>query len=469
MSRKSVVVLAFALACWMIGGAVQAQTGGPVPIGSVHSVQRGETLFSIAQRYSSTVDAIARANGLSDAGRIYVGQQLVIPSGGDRTSRAATEPYVVQESDTLLTIARWCHTTWRALARFNGMLSPDVLHADQVIQVPMAGDSSDLVDIVEDVAHTVHADDTLLSIALRHGVSPLALTSANDIANPVLIYPGQALMIPETGSDPPPAPFVAVNVQPLPISQGKTMVIAVRTTRPVVVLKGWLFGRRVRFVEEEGVYYGLVGVHVFTRPGPYDLTLRTTDNEGQKTEISTEITVEAGRFGYERIQASPDLLDPAVIAAERERLNALRPTFTKDRRWSAPFQRPCEGAISSHFGTHRAYNDGPYTSFHSGVDLTAPRGRPVYAPAAGAVVLAEPLKVRGGAVVIDHGWGLLTGYWHLSEVEVQAGQQVAKGDLIGEVGGTGLSTGTHLHWELWVGGVSVDALQWLEEFYPWSN
>jgi murein DD-endopeptidase MepM/ murein hydrolase activator NlpD len=84
-------------------------------------------------------------------------------------------------------------------------------------------------------------------------------------------------------------------------------------------------------------------------------------------------------------------------------------------------------------------------------------------------VLAEPLAVRGNAVVLDHGWGMLTGYWHLSTMEVQVGQQVAPGDLIARIGNTGLSTGAHLHWEMWVGGVNVDPLQWLEPLYPWAD
>jgi murein DD-endopeptidase MepM/ murein hydrolase activator NlpD len=83
--------------------------------------------------------------------------------------------------------------------------------------------------------------------------------------------------------------------------------------------------------------------------------------------------------------------------------------------------------------------------------------------------MAEQLTLRGNAVVLDHGWGVLTGYWHLSAIEVQVGQKVAQGDLIARIGSTGLSTGAHLHWEMWVGGVNVNPLQWLEPFYPWPD
>ncbi|MBL7064210.1 MAG: M23 family metallopeptidase [Anaerolineae bacterium] len=266
-------------------------------------------------------------------------------------------------------------------------------------------------------------------------------------------------------------PFASVEVQPLPAAQGTTMVIAVRTTAPVT-LDGRLFEQKVHFAEEGGVYYGLVGVHVFTEPGLYELELAAVDGEGQETVITTGVVVEAGRFYYERINVSgsrANLLDPATVARDRERFDAVRHTFTPERLWAMPFQRPCVGSISSYFGSHRSYNGGPYTSYHSGVDFRAPRGTPVYASAAGTVVLAEPTALWGNAVVIDHGWGVLTGYGHLSAIEAQVGQQVAPGDLIGKVGNTGLSTGAHLHWETWVGGNSVNGLQWLEEFCPWPE
>ena len=78
-------------------------------------------------------------------------------------------------------------------------------------------------------------------------------------------------------------------------------------------------------------------------------------------------------------------------------------------------------------------------------------------------MLAEPLQVRGNAVIIDHGRGVFTGYWHLSEIYVTVGQQVVPGQMIGLVGTTGLSTGAHLHWEFRIYGIAVDPLQFLDE------
>jgi murein DD-endopeptidase MepM/ murein hydrolase activator NlpD len=476
VNRKAIVALAALLWIGSSAAPALAQSGGPPSHATVHIVQQGETLFSIARQYGLTVNAITHANGIPDPRRIYVGQRLAIPGVAGDASTAATVSYVVQAGDTLAAIARRYHTTWQTLVQINGLLSPNVIHAGQVIRVPAFPAPADQEEDSRPATgggaiYLVRPDDTLLRIALRYSTSPWTLAAIGRIANPALVYPGQELVIPGTEPGLLPQPFSSVQVQPLPVAQGTTMVIAVHTTEPVT-LQGRLFGQEVRFAGEAGAYYGLVGVHVFAEPGLYELELAAVDSQGQNTVITTGVVVESERFGYERVDlpaSRTSLLDPAVIAAERERLDALRHMFTPERRWENAFQRPCVGAVSSYFGTLRAYNGGPYTSYHSGVDFRAPGGTPVYAPAGGTVALAEPLAVRGNAVVIDHGWGVLTGYWHLSTIEVQVGQQVATGDLIGKVGSTGLSTGAHLHWEAWVGGTSVNGLQWLEEFYPWPT
>jgi murein DD-endopeptidase MepM/ murein hydrolase activator NlpD len=480
MIRK--IILALVVLLWMGASAVpvQAQSDGPTsqtpaPQMAVHIVQRGETLFSIAQRYGVTVDSIAHTNGIPDPRQIYVGQRLVIPGDREDISTGATIPYIVQAGDTLASIARRHLTTWQTLTQVNALLSPNVVYAGQIIQVPAFNTPVDEEGLASPpinggTAYIVRSDDTLLRIALRYGISPWTLATASRIANPALIYPGQELGVPGEGTGLLPEPFAAVEVQPLPAIQGTTAVITVHTTEPAV-LEGKLLGQNVGFAEEGEIYYGLVGVHVFTEPGLYELELKAVDDQGRGTTITTGVIVESGRFGFERIDVPPSrsgLLDPAVIAADQERLDTLRHRFTPQRRWTTPFQRPCAGTISSYFGSHRAYEDGPYTSYHSGVDFRAPGGTQVYAPAGGTVVLADPLALWGNAIVIDHGWGVLTGYGHLSQIDVQVGQQVMRGDPIGKVGSTGLSTGAHLHWEMWVGGTSVNGLQWLDELYPWS-
>jgi murein DD-endopeptidase MepM/ murein hydrolase activator NlpD len=471
---EKIIVLLVALLLIAAAAPVQAQASEPLPT-TVHVVERGETLLSIAQNYGTTVDAITHANGITDPRNIYVGQSLVIPARSAETGTMEVVPYVVQAGDTVSSIARRYGTTWQTLVHINELLSPNSIYPGLVIQVPRVTSTEEaratFPRTTGGLLYSVRPDDTLMRIALRYDISPWTLAANNNPTRLTLVYPGQEMIVPGKDSGPLPAPFGAIEVQPLPAVQGTTMVVAVYTTE-AVRLQGRLFDQDVYFAEEAGVYYGMVGVHVFTEPGMYELTLTAWDSAGHDTSLTTEVIVTAGRFGYERIDLPADrtsLLDPAIIAAEQQRLDTIQHTFTSERRWTTPLQRPCVGTITAYYGTHRAYNAGPYTSYHSGVDFRAPTGTPVYAAAAGTVVMAEPLTVRGNVVFIDHGWGVLTGYWHLSSTEVVVGQYVEQGQLIARVGNTGLSTGSHLHWEMWINGISVDALQWLEESFPWPK
>jgi murein DD-endopeptidase MepM/ murein hydrolase activator NlpD len=315
------------------------------------------------------------------------------------------------------------------------------------------------------IIHVVRPRETLVGIAVHHGVSMWSILGASHITNPALIYPGQELLIPGEGSGYLPAPFLWVEVQPLPAGQGSTAVVAVRVTEPVT-LTATVLGQTIRFSEEAGVYYGLVGIHAFFEPGVYELVLSATDGAGEDSTLSTGFVVDAGRYGYERINvpaSRANLLNAEVVAAERARLDQLAQTYRPERRWTGPLMRPGTGTVSSYFGTRRSYGQGPYSSYHAGTDFRGPTGTPVYVSAAGTVVLAEMLAIHGNIVVVDHGWGLLTGYAHLSAMEVVVG------DVIGKIGNTGLSTAAHLHWQVWVSGISVDGLQWLDANYPWPR
>ncbi len=471
IDKKTIVLLIALLLIAASAAPVQAQASEPPPT-TVHVVERGETLLSIAQEYGTTVDAITHTNGITDPRNIYVGQNLVIPAGGTETGTMEVVPYVVQAGDTVSSIARRYGTTWQTLVHINALLSPNSIYPGLVIQVPRVAPTSEMrvafPRTTGGLIYAVRPDDTPSRIALRYDISPWTLAANNDPTRLTLIYPGQDLVVPGEDAGPLPAPFRVIEVQPLPVTQGTTMVVAVYTTEPVR-LQGRLFDQDVYFAEEGNVYYGMVGVHVFTEPGMYELTLTAWDSDGHSTSLTTEAIVTAGRFGYERIDLPPS--DPTSISNAYERINAVRYTFNPERYWTPPFQRPCGGAISAYFGTRRAYRGGSYETgdYHHGVDFRAPGGTPVHAAAAGTVALAELIPLYGNMVIIDHGWGVFTGYGHLSSIEVKVGQQVAVGDIVGKVGSTGSSTGAHLHWEVWVGGNSVDGLQWLEESFPWPG
>ena len=140
------------------------------------------------------------------------------------------------------------------------------------------------------------------------------------------------------------------------------------------------------------------------------------------------------------------------IAVDREKKKAARQKTELSAKWGDGFSWPVLGRISGVFGSQRILNGEPKRP-HSGLDVAAPTGTPIKAPASGVVRLAETdMYFEGGLVLLDHGHWLESAFLHMSRVDVEPGQLIEKGDIIGAVGSTGRSTGPHLHWSVkWVG------------------
>jgi murein DD-endopeptidase MepM/ murein hydrolase activator NlpD len=131
-------------------------------------------------------------------------------------------------------------------------------------------------------------------------------------------------------------------------------------------------------------------------------------------------------------------------------------------KWTGLFLRPTEGPVTTAFGQARSINGGPVGPGHTGTDLASDAGTPVRLAAAGRVTWAGEMPIRGNAVLVDHGGGVKSGYHHLSAINVAVGDIVLPaGTILGAVGSTGFATGPHLHWEVTVWGVNVDAMTWL--------
>jgi murein DD-endopeptidase MepM/ murein hydrolase activator NlpD len=322
-------------------------------------------------------------------------------------------------------------------------------------------------------SYTVKSGDTMFSIAQRYGLSAAELAEYNGIPDPTKIGVGQVLKIPQrqgvaTGSDvlsrvPLPGPFKYAEL-PQTVVQGKAFVVRVALEGDSKNLEAnFLKARYVNFVPSgtgPSVYETVMGVPALQTPGVFTLTLKS----GTDT-TSVRLVVKAGAFGRQLLTLDAKteaLLRPEWVASERARLIKTCITHNEIKQWNSAFRLPIGTAprITTFFGTRRSYNGGPYRSYHEGIDYGAPQGTPVYAPAAGTVGLAEPLRVRGNSVVLLHGMGVCSGYWHLSKILVQPGKVVEAGELIGLVGTTGLSTGPHLHYEIRVSGVPVDPAPW---------
>ncbi len=381
----------------------------------------------------------------------------------------AQEPvrYTVQPGDTLTRIAARFGTTVGAIVEANGLTNPNLIYVGQVLVIP-AGVSASSPERV----HVVQPGETLYRIALRYGTTVERLMALNGLNNPNRIFVGQVLRIPEEAPGVPaawPSPFVEIQVGPAPAIQGRVFPLRVRLSQPAT-LQATFLGVSYPLAPTAAGGEGLLAVPAMQAPGVYPLTITARSPDGRTVSVNLQVRVIAGPYGREAIRLPPDrqnLLDPKLIQEEREKILAACTPFEPERRWSGPFRYPVENPqVTSPFGTRRSYNGGPYSSYHEGLDLRGTTGTPVYAPAEGLVALAEPLIVRGNAVILRHGWGVCSGYWHLSAVAVQPGQSVKAGDLLGYVGNTGLSTGAHLHWEIRVRGIPVDPRQWAESPVP---
>jgi len=199
-------------------------------------------------------------------------------------------------------------------------------------------------------------------------------------------------------------------------------------------------------------------------PGVRRLEVTAWDQAGNEARLVVEVRIQPGTFPVDYVPVPPELtplLDPEVLVQEERYLAGVFGQVTWPPRWTGGFRRPVTGPISSAFGSRRSYAGGVLSAPHLGVDLAVPAGTPVIAAADGRGALAEGLRVRGNAGVIDHGLGVYTAYYHLSQIRVQPGQEVRAGDLLGLAGSTGLATGPHLHWELRVFGVPADPLGWV--------
>ncbi len=158
--------------------------------------------------------------------------------------------------------------------------------------------------------------------------------------------------------------------------------------------------------------------------------------------------------------------DPAAVAHDIAIRFTEHTAVSGPPRWRGAWILPVEGEVTGVFGAQRSYDGVVATGWHHGHDIAAQQGDPIVAPAHGTVVWTGELVLHGMGVIVDHGAGVYSGYWHMSLIAVRAGHEVAPGDWLGNIGTTGLSTGPHLHWEVIIQGVDVDPVQWLGEDRP---
>ncbi len=234
-----------------------------------------------------------------------------------------------------------------------------------------------------------------------------------------------------------------------------------------VVVSGNLAGQPLHFEPDRfGEHRALAPVPVNARE---TIPLQLSVQQGRRTAHRVvTIGVQPGNFRSERLTVSsrfttrPDSALQERIRRESARsARVSRETHNTPRMWSGEFVRPRPSRITSEFGTGRMFN-GQLRSRHMGVDFDGDVGDPIRAANRGVVAVVGDFYYAGNVVYLDHGAGLVTIYMHMSAVDVEEGQIVERGEVLGKVGATGRVTGPHTHWVARYGRISVNALSLFE-------
>jgi len=241
---------------------------------------------------------------------------------------------------------------------------------------------------------------------------------------------------------------VSVSLSDSLVPQGEILCLEIRGSALPDTLTVSFDGVPVPVVREPGGCYALLGVDMEARPGRRPVLVRL----GQGPEAETMrrwVRVVDGKFPVQRVTLPPAKVFPDTVAQARiKREDAYRDSCWSHWEgryyWKDRFIAPIEGEMNR-FGNRRVLNGAP-RSPHTGVDITAETGTPVRATAAGRVIATGDFFFSGNSVYIDHGFGLISMYFHLSRVDVAQGDTVEQGQVIGAVGATGRVSGAHLHW-----------------------
>ena len=226
--------------------------------------------------------------------------------------------------------------------------------------------------------------------------------------------------------------------------------------KPIVFYKN----KRVMVANNNGQWLGIVGIPLTAKPGQHKLKIKKPDKMisfkvKSKNYAEQRITIKDKR------KVNPTAKDMERIRRERVRINSALKHWADKDDVNTRFVLPVAGELSSPFGLRRFFNEQARKP-HSGIDIAAPEGTLIQAPADGRIIESGDFFFNGNSVFIDHGQGLVTMYCHMSQIKVKTGQVVKQGEKIGAVGQTGRVTGPHLHWSVSLNNARVDPTLFFE-------
>ena len=227
--------------------------------------------------------------------------------------------------------------------------------------------------------------------------------------------------------------------------------------------EAFFYDRKVMVIGEPENWKAIVGIPLSAKVGMHDLKVVTNE---VKTNYHFEVLNKEYKTQYLTIQnkrqVNPNKEDLERINKESKLIAKAKLHWSQNDDVPLQFIQPADGPRSSSFGLRRFFNKQPRKP-HSGMDIAAPKGSPIIAPADGVVINTGNYFFNGNTVFIDHGQGLITMYCHMDSIDVEEGTRVKAGDEIGKVGLTGRVTGAHLHWSVILNNTTVDPALFLSE------
>ena len=244
-------------------------------------------------------------------------------------------------------------------------------------------------------------------------------------------------------------------LEPAKPGPGDLFVVTVKNATGT--LEGKFNGKKIYFNQLKESVKAIVAIDYFTEPGNYDLDIFSNGSV-----LKQVVEVMKKEYGIQRLTLPKKMVelspkDEARAERDQRKMAAIWPNET-NRSWTGDFVNPLKGDIITPFGVRRIINNIP-KSPHTGVDVRGKKGDKIIAPNDAVVALVDSQFFAGNALVLNHGQGIYTMFFHLSRILVKPGQSVKKGDVIALVGSTGRATGPHLHWGVRVQGARVDPLE----------
>lgn len=222
------------------------------------------------------------------------------------------------------------------------------------------------------------------------------------------------------------------------------------------------YDKPLTFFPYETGYVGLIPLYAWLTPGSYEITVEDKTDSSENI-LNIEVLPKNFDVQYLKISGSASTLNTDDNAAKDQvYFDAARAEPISEKLWEGPFIQPVQGEITTDYNSMRYTNDNPNPSRHLAIDIANVEGTNILAANNGKVVLAKKLIVTGNTVVIDHGMGIFSSSFHMSEINVTEGTYVSKGDVIGKMGSTGYSTGPHLHFAIWKEGTFLNPWFFIE-------